>query len=82
MLVLMVSNGKDVLLRFHLSAVLIKPKGIVIATAAVNRFCDIFPYLGRKYSRRLIYMNYTTFTNFSMKSHLMCKVYTDVGGIK
>ena len=26
--------------------------------------------------------NYTTFTNFSMKYHLMCKVYTDVGGIK
>ena len=25
---------------------------------------------------------YTTFTNFSMKYHLMCKVYTDVGGIK
>ena len=23
---------------------------------------------------------YTTFTNFSMKYHLMCKVYTDVGG--
>ena len=23
-----------------------------------------------------------TFTNFSMKYHLMCKVYTDVGGIK
>ena len=26
--------------------------------------------------------HYTTFTNFSMKYHLMCKVYTDVGGIK
>ena len=25
---------------------------------------------------------YTTLTNFSMKYHLMCKVYTDVGGIK
>ena len=25
---------------------------------------------------------YTTFTNFSMKYHLMCKVFTDVGGIK
>ena len=25
---------------------------------------------------------YTTFTNFSMKYHLMCKVYTDVSGIK
>ena len=25
---------------------------------------------------------YTTFTNFSMIYHLMCKVYTDVGGIK
>ena len=25
---------------------------------------------------------YTTFTNFSMKYHMMCKVYTDVGGIK
>ena len=25
---------------------------------------------------------YTTFTNFSMDYHLMCKVYTDVGGIK
>ena len=27
-------------------------------------------------------VNYTTFTNFSMKYHLMCNVYTDVGGIK
>ena len=25
---------------------------------------------------------YTTFTSFSVKYHLMCKVYTDVGGIK
>ena len=25
---------------------------------------------------------YTTFTNFSTEYHLMCKVYTDVGGIK
>ena len=25
---------------------------------------------------------YTIFTNFSMKYYLMCKVYTDVGGIK
>ena len=25
---------------------------------------------------------YTTFTNFSMKFHLMCKVYTDVDDIK
>ena len=25
---------------------------------------------------------YTTFTNFGMKYLLMCKVYTDVGGIK
>ena len=25
---------------------------------------------------------YTTFINFSMEYHLMCKVYTDVGGIK
>ena len=25
---------------------------------------------------------YTTFTNFSMKYHVMCKVYTGVGGIK
>ena len=25
---------------------------------------------------------YTTFTNFSMEYYLMCKVYTDVGGIK
>ena len=25
---------------------------------------------------------YTTFTNFSMKYLVMCKVYTDVGGIK
>ena len=24
----------------------------------------------------------TTFTNFSMEYHLMCKVYTDVGDIK
>ena len=30
-----------------------------------------------------MYMNvYTTFTNLSMEYHLMCKVYTDVGGIK
>ena len=27
-------------------------------------------------------MVYTTFTNFSMKYLVMCKVYTDVGGIK
>ena len=27
-------------------------------------------------------MFYTTFTNFSMEYHLMCKVYTDVGGIE
>ena len=26
--------------------------------------------------------NYTTFTKFSVEYHLMCKVYTDVGGIK
>ena len=26
--------------------------------------------------------HYTTFTNFSMKYLMMCKVYTDVGGIK
>ena len=25
---------------------------------------------------------YTTFTNFSMKYLVMCKVYTDIGGIK
>ena len=25
---------------------------------------------------------YTTFTNLSMQYHLICKVYTDVGGIK
>ena len=25
---------------------------------------------------------YTTFSNFSMKYLMMCKVYTDVGGIK
>ena len=25
---------------------------------------------------------YTTFTDFSVKFHLICKVYTDVGGIK
>ena len=24
--------------------------------------------------------SYTTFTNLGMKYHLMCKVYTDVGG--
>ena len=27
-------------------------------------------------------LHYTTFTNFSMKYLMMCKVYTDVGGIK
>ena len=27
-------------------------------------------------------LNYTTFTIFSMKYLVMCKVYTDVGGIK
>ena len=31
---------------------------------------------------RICTILYTTFTNFSMKYHLMCKVYTDVGGIK
>ena len=25
---------------------------------------------------------YYSFTNFSMRYHFMCKVYTDVGGIK
>ena len=32
--------------------------------------------------RRQNWHLYTTFTNFSMKYHLMCKVYTDVGGKK
>ena len=33
--------------------------------------------------KRLFYISpYTTFTNFSMEYHLMCKVYTGVGGIK
>ena len=27
-------------------------------------------------------LHYTTLTNFSMKYLIMCKVYTDVGGIK
>ena len=27
-------------------------------------------------------LHYTTFTNLSMEYHLMCKVYTDVGGIR
>ena len=30
----------------------------------------------------LAFVLYTTFTNFSMKYHLMCKVYTDVDDIK
>ena len=30
----------------------------------------------------LVKIDYTTFANFSMEYHLMCKVYTDVGGIK
>ena len=29
-----------------------------------------------------IYALYTTLTNFSMKCLMMCKVYTNVGGIK
>ena len=37
------------------------------------------PFRGFQYVQRV---DYTTFTNFSMKYHLMCKVYTDVGGIK
>ena len=32
-------------------------------------------------NRSYIY-TYTTFTNFSMKYLVICKVYTDVGGIK
>ena len=35
-----------------------------------------------KFWRTKSYQNYTTFTNFSMKFLVMCKVYTDVGGIK
>ena len=27
-------------------------------------------------------LKHTTFTNFSMKYHLVCKVYTDIGSIK
>ena len=37
------------------------------------------------HSRHLAIPNeryYTTFTNFSMKYHLVCKVYTDLGGLK
>ena len=36
----------------------------------------VCPHLG------LIINIYTTLTDFSMKYLLMCKVYTDVGGIK
>ena len=31
---------------------------------------------------RTIKIPFTTVTNFSMKYHLVCKVYTDVGGMK
>ena len=31
---------------------------------------------------KFVSWTYTTFTNFSMKYLVMCKVYTDVGGIK
>ena len=36
----------------------------------------------RPLTQKQLKPHYTTFTNFSMKYHLMCKVYTDVGGIK
>ena len=46
----------------------------------MNSGTEIFNYLYITFPQ--IFINYTTFTNFSMKYHLMCKVYTDVGGIK
>ena len=36
----------------------------------------------KRYLVSLNTSNYTTFTNFSTKYHVMCKVYTDKGGIK
>ena len=48
-----------------------KAKSILIERKTINlktKTCGIYIY--------------TTFTNFSMKYHVMCKVYTDVGGIK
>ena len=36
----------------------------------------------KTHKKQLCISDYTTFTNFSMEYHLMCKVYTDVGGIK
>ena len=35
-------------------------------------FCDVV----------MLYLSYTTLTNFSTKYLMMCKVYTDVGGIE
>ena len=46
----------------------VKEKGIIQQISFSLQFCG--------------FGNYTTFTNFSMKYLVMCKVYTDVGGIK
>ena len=37
----------------------------------------VYLVVGERYVR----LNYTTLTNFSTKYLMMCKVYTDVGGI-
>ena len=39
-------------------------------------------FIGEVYHQIYGKKSYTTFTNFSTKYHLICKVYTDVGGIK
>ena len=38
-------------------------------------------YMRLKFRKQVI-LHYTTLTNFSTKYLVMCKVYTDVGGIK
>ena len=44
--------------------------------------CGNFFTLGKNRCLSFIVNHYTTLTNFSMKYLVVCKVYTDVGGIK
>ena len=42
----------------------------------------ILSFRVKKDQQRCIILTYTTLTNLSMKYLMMCKVYTDVGGVK
>ena len=44
----------------------------------VSTIFTLLDYVSHEVNRQV----YTTFTNFSTKYIMMCKVYTDVGGIK